>query len=122
MYICSKEGFRCKDKRDDKTKNPRQETRTGCKALMTVAFNKKSQKYNVIDFINDHNHPLHIPECVHLMPSQRKIEKAQAIEAELAEASGIRLKSSYELAFRQSGGKENLGYTRLDLKNHLRTK
>ncbi|XP_028054601.1 protein FAR1-RELATED SEQUENCE 5-like [Camellia sinensis] len=121
-FVCSKEGFRCKDNRDIKTKKPCQETRTGCEALMTVLLNKKSKKYEVTDFFDDHNHPLHIQECVHLMPSQRKITKAQAIEADLVEASGIRLRSSFELAFRQTGGRECLGFTCQDLKNYLWTK
>ncbi|XP_028052915.1 protein FAR1-RELATED SEQUENCE 5-like [Camellia sinensis] len=89
---------------------------------MSVSFNKNRQNYVVIDFVEDHNHPLHIPECVHLMPSQRKIAKTQAIEADLAKASGIRLRSTFELASRQAGGKECLGFTRQDLKNYLRTK
>ncbi|XP_028088059.1 protein FAR1-RELATED SEQUENCE 5-like [Camellia sinensis] len=121
-FVCPKEGFQREDNRDIKTKKPRQETRIGCKALMTVVLNKKSQKYEVTDFFDDHNHPLHIQECVHLMPSQRKITKAQAIEADLAEASGIRLRSSFELAFRQTEGRECLGFTRQDLKNYLWTK
>ncbi|KAI9153030.1 hypothetical protein LWI28_004759 [Acer negundo] len=30
IFVCSKEGFRSKDKRDSLTKHPRVETRTGC--------------------------------------------------------------------------------------------
>ena len=40
----------------------------------------------------------------------------------MAEASGIRLRSSFKLAFRQTGGRDWLGFTRQDLKNYLWTK
>jgi len=45
-----------------------------------------------------------------MMPSQRKISKAQALKIDLAEDSGLKLKDSYELMGRQAGGKDVLGY------------
>lgn len=56
------------------------------------------------------------------MPSQRKISSLQAFEIETMDDSGIGPKAAHELASRQVGGSVNLGYTRRDLKNHLRTK
>jgi hypothetical protein len=56
------------------------------------------------------------------MPSQRKISSLQAFEIETTDDAGIGPNDIYELASQQVGGSINLGYTRRDLKNHLRTK
>ena len=73
IYVCCKEGMRKLDKRDFKTNNPRLETRTGYAARMN----------------DDHYHPLHPPETVHLLPSQRKITNCQAYDLEMVEQAGI---------------------------------
>jgi zinc finger SWIM domain-containing protein 3 len=57
-----------------------------------------------------------------MMPSQRKISTAQALEIDLAEDSGLKLKDSYEFMGRQAGGKDVLGYTKQDQKNYLHNK
>ena len=44
------------------------------------------------------------------------------MEVDLAEESRILLKSIYELMGRQVGGRESLGYTKLNQKNYLITK
>ncbi|TXG69505.1 hypothetical protein EZV62_004440 [Acer yangbiense] len=55
-----------------------------------------------------HNHPLVQEECTHMLPSQRKMTVSQAIEVNLAEESGITLKSSYELMGRQLDNEEHI--------------
>ncbi|PWA83893.1 protein FAR1-RELATED SEQUENCE 5 [Artemisia annua] len=55
-----------------------------------------------------------------MMSSQRYISDVQAIELDLADDSGIKVKASYELMSRHSGGKSSVGYTLTDQKNYLR--
>ena len=119
-YVCCKEGKRKADKRDYMVKNPRLETRTDCKARMGVTL--VNGKYQVHDFVEEHNHPLHLQEAVHMLASQRKISKVQAHEIDLAEDSGLGQKASFELMSRHAGGRANLGFTRLDAKNYLQSK
>ena len=57
-----------------------------------------------------------------MLPSQRIITDVQAIEIELADNSGIQPKLAHELMSRQVGGRENLGFTKQDQKNYLRSK
>jgi len=57
-----------------------------------------------------------------MMPSQQKISKVQALEIDLAENSGLKLKDLYELMGRQVGGKDVIGYTKQDQKNNLHNK
>ncbi len=121
-FVCSSAGHRGKDKRDYLTKNPRAETRTGCNVRMGITLNRVEGNYELYDLVTEHNHILQLPETCHLMPSQRKISHVQAFEIDMADDSGIRPKAAYELASREAGGSSNLGYTRLDHKNYLRTK
>jgi len=108
------------DKRDFKTNNPRPETRTGCAARVKVK--RVGERYRVVDFIDDHNHPLHPPETVHLLPCKQKITDFQAYDLEMAEQAGIQQKASFDLMSKYVGGRENLGYTREDAKNYLNSK
>ena len=48
-----------------------------------------NERYRVVDFVDDLNHPLQPPETVHLLPSQRKITDCQAYDLEMAEHAGI---------------------------------
>ena len=53
----------------------------------------------VNEFIIEHNHFLHLPSTVHMMPSQRKVAATHAIEIDLAHESGLRLKQSWNNLF-----------------------
>ncbi|CAL5370909.1 unnamed protein product [Camellia sinensis] len=122
QFVCNKEGFRVVDKRDPLTKNPRQEVRTGCQARLVIKWDRNIQKFFVSDFVEQHNHIFVPTECTHMLPSQRKIFASQATEIDLAEKSGIRLNAAFELMGNEVGGRESLGFTKLDQKNYLRTK
>ena len=74
------------------------------------------------DFKEKHNHDLVSPECAHMLPSQRKISTTQAIELDLAAQFGLRLGQSFELMGKEAGGRQCLGFTKLDQKNYLRNK
>ncbi|XP_059639834.1 protein FAR1-RELATED SEQUENCE 5-like [Cornus florida] len=93
-FVCSKQGFRVKDKRDIHTRKPRAETRTGCGALMQIRYDRKKGKISV----------------------------AQAIDVELACQSGVPLGNAFELMSRQAGGRQSIGYTKVDQQNFLRTR
>ena len=111
-FVCAKEGVRGKDKRNQNVKNPRAKTRCGYEARLVIVLNRDSKKYVVSEFIVEHNHYLHLPSTVHMMPSQRKAATTHAIEIDLAHESGLRLKQSYELLSKQVGGYDNLGFTK----------
>ncbi|XP_028066897.1 protein FAR1-RELATED SEQUENCE 5-like [Camellia sinensis] len=121
-FVCYKEGSWGIDKRDPLVKNPRQEVRCGCGARFSIKLGRISRKYIACDFVEHHNHDLVPQDCIHMLPSQRKISTTQAIEVELASESGIPLRSAYELFARESGGRVSLGFTKLDQKNCLRSK
>ncbi|KAL8481334.1 hypothetical protein ACS0TY_027738 [Phlomoides rotata] len=64
VYVCCKEGVRKQDKRDVLPLNPQLETRTDCKVRMRIKH--VDGKYIVDEFIEDHNHPLHLQDISHV--------------------------------------------------------
>ncbi|XP_059663687.1 protein FAR1-RELATED SEQUENCE 5-like [Cornus florida] len=122
LLTCCKEGFRGDDIWDSNTKTPRAETQTGCLTRMLIQVCKYTHKFEVTKFVESHNHPLMIDECMHMLLSQRRISRVQAIDLELASDSGISPHNSYDLMGRQAGGKESVGYMKLDLLNYIRTR
>ncbi|XP_028792481.1 protein FAR1-RELATED SEQUENCE 5-like [Neltuma alba] len=120
LYVCNKEGVRKPDKRDVRTRKPRDETRTGCEARMKVKL--VDGKYKIIEVVLDHNHPFQPPEAVHLFASHRGITPAQQHEFETAEKAGINQKSAFNLQSQYAGGRDNLGYTRDDVKHYLNSR
>jgi hypothetical protein len=79
-YVCSNQGYRAKEKRENKNKRPRAETRTGCKAQIGITLDREVLNYEVFDLVLEHNHELQLPTTCHLMPSQRKISSLQAFK------------------------------------------
>ncbi|KAL8488238.1 hypothetical protein ACS0TY_024501 [Phlomoides rotata] len=119
-YVCCKEGVRNKSELDNLPQNPRLETRTNCNVRMRARL--VDGKYEVTEFIEKHNHPLHLRDTVHMLSSQRNITEVQAYEIDLAEDVGLKQKSTFQLMSRQARGRDGIGYTLLDAKNYLRTK
>ncbi|XP_073139111.1 protein FAR1-RELATED SEQUENCE 5-like [Henckelia pumila] len=79
-------------------------------------------KYKVYEFIEEHNHPLHLRETVDMLASQRKFTEVQVYEIDLAEDAGLKQKLTFELTSRHAGGRDGLGYTLLDAKNYIQSK
>ncbi|XP_020172364.1 protein FAR1-RELATED SEQUENCE 5 [Aegilops tauschii subsp. strangulata] len=121
-FVCANEGHRKKGQREFIQKCFRAQTRTDCKARMSLTLDQESENLEITDVVLEHNHLLHLPQTRHLMASQRKISEFQAFEIEAADDSGIRPQAAYELATRQVGGPLNLGYTPRDHRNHLQSK
>ncbi|KAK2428515.1 hypothetical protein QL285_027031 [Trifolium repens] len=119
-FTCFKEGKRSVDKR--RTGEHRAETRIECQARMSISLDRKIEKYTVVDFIAQHNHPLQPPEHVHMIRSHRHISEAQATQIVLGDESGLKPKDLHEYISRQAGGIETVGFTKKDLKNYLQIK
>ncbi|XP_070008654.1 protein FAR1-RELATED SEQUENCE 5-like [Nicotiana sylvestris] len=58
----------------------------------------------------------------HMLPSHRNLNDVQTLEIDLAEDAGLFSKGTFDFMSLQAGGRANLGCTKLDHKNYLRTK
>jgi zinc finger SWIM domain-containing protein 3 len=121
-FVCGNEGIRGQDNRVREVKRPRAETRTNCPARLRLKLIRQTRKYIVSDFIAKHNHDLQGVEAKHLIRSQRNVSQYQATTIDLADDAGIRPKEAYELMSREAGGVANVGHSRRDHYNYLRTK
>ncbi|XP_028091549.1 protein FAR1-RELATED SEQUENCE 5-like [Camellia sinensis] len=121
-FICCKDGEKEKDKQYMIVNHPKHETRTKCNAFMYVSLDRGLSKWIVKKFDDNYNHPLHLPQCTHLIPSQRKLNQVQALNVDIGDETGISLKASHDLISALEGGKENLGFMREDQKSYLRGK
>ncbi|KAG4128633.1 hypothetical protein ERO13_D09G032200v2 [Gossypium hirsutum] len=86
-FTCYRQGYR-PSKHTMNTRKPRKETRTGCLAHMTIAWQPYG-KFCVTNFENKHNHEFVNPSTAHLLPSQKRLAFAEAVEADLASSSGV---------------------------------
>ncbi|OMO69105.1 hypothetical protein COLO4_29258 [Corchorus olitorius] len=86
-YTCYRQGYR-PSKHNANVRKPRQETRTGCLAHMTIA-RQSNGKFRVTHFETKHNHEFANPSTTRILPSQKRLTFAQAVEADLASSSGM---------------------------------
>ncbi|XP_027071912.1 protein FAR1-RELATED SEQUENCE 5-like [Coffea eugenioides] len=115
-YSCCKEGVTRKYESDVMPKRTRVLTKTRCGAKMVIVLLRGTMKYRVHDLVLEYNHELHIAQCSHMMPSQRKVSEAQGFQVEISEDAGLSLKQSHEFMGKEIGGMGNVGYTWDDLK------
>lgn len=122
-FCCSFEGNR--DSRakpvEERTRNIA-DTRTGCKAKMTVRKNKTGEKWSITKFVKDHNHKPVTPSKKHLLRSQRHIEETQKNVVDSMHLAGIRVGHMVEVMANEAGGRRNMGFTKKDVSNYLASK
>ncbi|XP_009788655.2 protein FAR1-RELATED SEQUENCE 5-like [Nicotiana sylvestris] len=59
---------------------------------------------------------------IHMLSSHRNLNDVQTHEIDLVEDAGLFSKGTFDFMSFQAGGRANLGCTKLDHKNYLRTK
>ncbi|KAG2710515.1 hypothetical protein I3760_04G031000 [Carya illinoinensis] len=87
-YTCYRQGYRPAKHTGNVRKSSRQETRTGCLAHMTIA-RQPNGKFRVTHFETKHNHEFVTPSTAHMLPSQKRLDFVQAVEADLANHPGM---------------------------------
>lgn len=84
-YTCFRQGHR-PSKHEANVRKPRQETRTGCLAHMTIA-RQPNGNFRVTHFETRHNHELVTPTTAYMLPSHKRLTFAQAVEANSSNSS-----------------------------------
>ncbi|RHN75693.1 putative transcription factor FAR family [Medicago truncatula] len=116
--VCCKEGLKRKEKRYAyEGKYTRADVRTNCPVRITLS--RKNGKLVINDFEEEHNHDLQNSETKHMLRSHRKITEVQAYEIDLANDSGLRQKSTFQLLSTQAGHRANVGFTEVDVRNYI---
>ncbi|KAJ1391554.1 FAR1 DNA-binding domain [Sesbania bispinosa] len=82
-YTCHRQGYR-PNRNGTYIRKFQHETRTGCLAHMTIGRQPKG-KFRVTSFEREHNHEFVTPCTAHMLPSQKRLSFAQAVEANITE-------------------------------------
>ncbi|KAJ1424002.1 FAR1 DNA-binding domain [Sesbania bispinosa] len=111
-FVYCKEGLRKPDIRDYKTINPRPET--NCQARL--GLKNICGKLIVHEFVEEHNHILHLQETTHMLSSQRKLSEAQCHQIDLADDAGLQQRKSFDLMSKEVGEQFEEGWRTLLVK------
>ncbi|XP_031097135.1 protein FAR1-RELATED SEQUENCE 5-like [Ipomoea triloba] len=122
-FVCSKEGYRAKKylQRDNRKKPPPDETRMGCKAMISVS-RKDEAKWVISKFTRDHNHVLASPSSARFHRVHRKRTKSQMNLIDVLDESGIRPSKIMSVLVTESGGIDRVGCIERDIQNYLSNK
>lgn len=96
-YTCYRQGYR-PAKHNVNVRKSRQETRTGCLAHMTIA-RQPNGRFRVTHFEIEHNHEFVTQSTTHMLPSQKRLTFAQAVEADLVNSSRMDGKPKLGMGF-----------------------
>ncbi|XP_031096826.1 protein FAR1-RELATED SEQUENCE 5-like [Ipomoea triloba] len=120
-FVCSKEGYRAKKylQRDNRKKPPPDETRMGCKAMISVS-RKDEAKWVISKFTRDHNHVLASPSSARFHRVHRKRTKSQRNLIDVLDESGIRPSKIMSVLVTESGGIDRVGCIERDIQNYLK--
>ena len=115
--MCSKEGFQRDSSSCEAKKMNRLETRTGCKA--GIRFTVENGEWKVTSFKHEHNHELAKVEYRQFLRSNRRITDAYSGVLTTFKEAGIRTIGAYSFMSEETGGFENVGFTRRDAYNFV---
>lgn len=119
QIVCSREGFRRRDYAgENRSKRQRTVTRVGCKAQMTVK-KQTSGKWAVSKLAKEHNHELVPPEKVHCLRSHRHVSGSARSLIDTLQAAGMGPSGVMSVLIKESGGINNVGFTKVDCQNYM---
>ncbi|KAK1554851.1 hypothetical protein Q3G72_018320 [Acer saccharum] len=117
QIVCSREGFR-REGSENKSKRQRTITRVGCKAQMTVK-KQSSGKWAVSKLVKEHNHELVPPDKVHCLRSHRHVSGPARSLIDTLQAAGMGPSGVMSVLIKESGGINNVGFTKVDCQNYM---
>ncbi|KAL7261521.1 hypothetical protein ACSBR1_000039 [Camellia fascicularis] len=117
QIVCSREGFR-REGGENKSKRQRTITRVGCKAHITVK-KQLSGKWAVTKLVKEHNHELVPPDKVHCLRSHRHVSGPARSLIDTLQAAGMGPSGVMSVLIRESGGINNVGFTKVDCQNYM---
>lgn len=117
QVVCSREGFR-RGGGENKSKRQRTVTRVGCKAQLTVK-KQNSGKWVLTKLIKEHNHELVPPDKVHCLRSHRHVSGPARSLIDTLQAAGMGPSGVMSVLIKESGGINNVGFTKVDCQNYM---
>ncbi|KAJ1418496.1 Zinc finger, PMZ-type [Sesbania bispinosa] len=96
-------------------KEPKRILRCGCKALCKVRLNLETQRWQVKELIDEHNHRM-LEERFHgMLPRHRRMDVSDIVKMNDMREAGIGTPSIYQAFANQSGGFDRVGFRVRDM-------
>ncbi|XP_047961915.1 protein FAR1-RELATED SEQUENCE 5-like [Salvia hispanica] len=89
---------------------------------MKYAKGRYSGKFQIVKFVEEHNHDLCDPEKSYMFRCFRQMSNTQQTQVDVAQSCGLAPKKIIDVMAKEAGGIQHLGFNHIDLKNYLRTK
>jgi len=97
-------------------------SRCGCQVKVQVHIDASSQRWYIKLFDDDHNHSFVKEKFERMLPTYRKMSEYDKYQMKTIRKSGISTTQIYGYFTSQTGGYENVSYTRRDMYNEQRTR
>ncbi|KMZ58140.1 hypothetical protein ZOSMA_7G01710 [Zostera marina] len=95
-------------------------SRSGCLAMIYISLDRSTRLWRVVNFIEDHNHPLVTPSKRRYLPVNRVITPLSRTLFQSLNTSNISPNDQYCVAAQEAGGFDHMQYTPSDLSNMRR--
>ena len=91
-WVCSKEGYRSKKHvdRTDRVREPRGQTREGCRASFKINFDRDKMFWIVTEFVTAHSHKLSPGEHSQFLRSHRNVSDAHIAQVQSGRCVGMK--------------------------------
>ena len=120
-WVCSKQGYREQKWIDnpDKKREPRGQTREGCRAALKIKIERHSMMWVVREFVTEHTHQLSPPQHSQFLRSHRTVHDSEIAQLQSWRSVGVRTSQVMDHLVDQSGSYSNVGHTKKDLQNRF---
>ncbi|KAL6184253.1 hypothetical protein ACLB2K_045657 [Fragaria x ananassa] len=121
-WVCNKEGTRKATKsleQGESSRYARRETRTLCRAKLSIGYSEATKVYVVKAFIPQHNHMLGTSNQILFICTNRHVGEESLALTNMMTRVSIRPCQAYEYMVKQSGGYRRVGFTVKDLYNKI---
>ncbi|KMZ68649.1 hypothetical protein ZOSMA_234G00240 [Zostera marina] len=122
--FCSKQGYALTTATDNIVNEKKQRRiRNSCSgylAMIYISLDRSSKLWRVVNFIQDHNHPLMTPSKKRYLPVNRVITPLSRALFQSLNTSNISPSDQYCVAAQEVGGFDHIQFTPSDLSNMRR--
>ena len=118
-WVCSKQGYRDQKYIDktDKKREPRGQTREGCRAAFKIKIDRTSMMWVVTEFVIEHTHNLAPHNHIQFLRSHRSVKDSAIAQLHSWRTVGVKTAQVMDHLVDQSGSYSNVGHTKKDLQN-----
>ncbi|TXG64112.1 hypothetical protein EZV62_011106 [Acer yangbiense] len=120
-WVCSKQGYREQKYMDkiDKKREPRGQTREGCRAAMKIKIEQNSMIWVVSEFVIEQNHNLSPPNHIQFLRSHCSVKDSEIAQLQSLRTVGVKTAQVMDHLVDQFGSYSNVEHMKKDLQNRL---